>query len=293
MGNMHVKMWGVRGSIPVPGPDTVRYGGNTSCLELYSDEGDRLIFDAGTGIRNLGLSLDLSKSNSLYLFISHPHWDHISGLPFFPVIFIPGNSVTIFGPRTHEYSLEEILKGQMQYTYFPVRMAELSADINYMELKDGDFFNLGNLQISVAKLNHPVECLGYRVKYNDTVFVYLADNEPYYNIYNDDDPDTERLVRDMNLKVAEFVKGSNCLVADTQYLPSEYSAKKGWGHSTTTHVINMALKNKVAHLIFFHHDPLRSDDELDLIIEHYRKRVAEKGYSMKIDAAREGEVIDF
>ncbi|PKL38187.1 MAG: MBL fold metallo-hydrolase [Spirochaetae bacterium HGW-Spirochaetae-1] len=292
MSRFRLKIWGVRGSIPVPGPYTVRYGGNTSCLELFTAGDERIIFDAGSGLRNLGLSLDLSKPHRISLFISHPHWDHINGLPFFPALFIPGNDITIYGPRTHELSLEDILNGQMQYTYFPIRMAELRANIKYVELVDGQTFNLGGVTISTRKLNHPVNCLGYRVEQEGRIFVYLADNEPYYNIYKDSDPDVESVIQGMNRAVIDFVRGSDLLVADSQYIPSEYEAKRGWGHSTTHHVVNLALKGTVKKVLFFHHEPLRNDDDMDKIISHYRQRMKAKGLSLMIDGAREGEIIE-
>ncbi|MCL2026053.1 MAG: MBL fold metallo-hydrolase, partial [Leptospirales bacterium] len=155
---MYVKIWGVRGSVPVPGISTVRYGGNTSCLEVYNDEGARIILDAGTGIRIFGMNLDLSRSHTLDIFLSHSHWDHINGLIFLPLIFMEGHTITVYGPRTYEYSLEEILRGQMQYTYFPIRMDELASPLNAIELKEGIPFDVSGFNINTISLNHPVIC---------------------------------------------------------------------------------------------------------------------------------------
>ncbi len=274
----------------MPGPATVKYGGNTSCIELRSSDGDWIIFDAGSGLRVLGESMDLSKKHSIHLMISHPHWDHINGFPFFTPIYIPGNTVHVYGPSTFELTIEDVINGQMKYTYFPVRTAELQAEMHFHELKE-ETFKVGNFSIRTQLLNHPVTCLGYRVSYMGKTFIYLGDNEPYYNVFKDDDPEVNTFARDMNKRLAEFVGGADMLVADSQYIPSEYNMKRGWGHSTTHHVVNMALKAGVKHLIFFHHEPLRSDQELDLIVLHYRDRVKSHGYEMEIDAAREGESV--
>ena len=290
-GQMYIRIWGVRGSVPVPGPETVKYGGNTACLEVYNDEGDRIILDAGTGLRAYGMSLDFSKKHNVDIFISHPHWDHINGFLFFPFIFIPDNTITIYGHRTFDYTLEDIVRGQMQYAYFPVRMEELAAEIKTVEILEGQSFDKGHFHIKTAKLNHPVECLAYRIEYNGKLFVYLADNEPYYNVYEDDDTEMQRFVEDMNNKLIEFVKDADCVIADAQYLPSEFENKKGWGHSSTHHAVNMALKANVKHVLFFHHDPIRTDNDLDLIVQHYRNIVAGKGFNLKVDAAAEGSLI--
>ena len=288
MSGLWIKFWGVRGSIPVPGPHTVKYGGNTSCMELRSDEGDWLIFDAGSGLRVLGDTLDFSKKHAIHILISHPHWDHINGFPFFTPIYIPGNTIDIYGPSTHEMTIEDIINGQMKYSYFPVRTAELQAEMRFHELKEEEF-SIGNFSIATQHLNHPVTCLGYRVRWRDKVFVYLGDNEPYYNVYNDNDPDVDNLARDMNRRLVEFVRGADALVTDATYTPAEYSSHRGWGHSTTHDVVNMAIKGDVRRLFFFHHEPQRTDEEMDLLVEHYRARIGAKGYSLEVYAAAEGE----
>ncbi len=286
MGWLKVTFWGVRGSIPVPGPSTMRYGGNTSCLEIRSEDGDWIIFDAGTGLRVLGESLDLSKKHDISILISHPHWDHINGIPFFAPMYIPGNRVAIYGPGTVEMSLEEILSGQMKYSYFPVRTVELLSDISYRQIEQ-DSFQIGNFRIESITLNHPVACLGYRVRYGGKTFVYLGDNEPYYNVYKDGDSEMTDFVGTLNERLVDFVRDADALVSDSQYLPSEYESKRGWGHSTTHHTVNMAVRAGVKKLFFFHHEPLRSDDDLDAIVEHYRALVAERGYRLEVQAAME------
>ncbi|MDY6967433.1 MAG: MBL fold metallo-hydrolase [Spirochaetota bacterium] len=291
MSGLKITFFGVRGSIPVPGPSTVKYGGNTSCFELRSDKGDWIIFDAGTGLKVLGESLDLSKSHDISIFISHPHWDHINGFPFFPPIYIPGNKITIYGSGTFESSLENIITGQMKYTYFPVRTAELQAELHYKEIKE-DSFSVGNFHVESHLLNHPVTCLGYKIKYMDKVFVYLGDNEPYYNVFDDDDDEVNIFASEMNRQLYDFISGADALVTDSQYLPSEYKSHRGWGHSTTHDVINMAILTNVKKVFFFHHEPIRTDKEIDYIVDHYRRKVEEKGYNLEIYAAMENTTFD-
>lgn len=292
MSDLKLTFWGTRGSIPVPGPTTVKYGGNTACLDLRSDEGDWIVFDAGSGIRELAVSLDLSKKHNITLFISHPHWDHISGFPFFIPAFIPGNTINVYGPSTFEKSLEEVMRGQMSYSYFPVRTEELLAKIYFHDIKE-EGLTIGNFAIQSKMLNHPVTCLGYKVKYKNKTFIYLGDNEPYYNVFNDNDSEVSQFADDMNKKLMDFVKDADVLVTDTQYIPSEYESHRGWGHSTTHDAINMAIKANVKKLFFFHHDPQRKDVDLDQIVEHYRKIIKEKGYNIEIYGAMENNSYEF
>jgi phosphoribosyl 1,2-cyclic phosphodiesterase len=291
MPGLKLQFFGTRGSIPVPGPTTMKYGGNTACIELRSEEDDWIIFDAGTGIRTLSDSLNLSKSHDIHIFISHPHWDHISGFPFFAPAFIPGNKITIYGPGTFEKTLEEIIRGQMTYSLFPVRTEELLADIKFRELKE-ETFELKNFRIETTMLNHPVTCLGYKIRYKENNFIYLGDNEPYYNVYNDDDSEVNHIAMDMNERLVQFIKGGHTLVTDSQYIPSEYESHKGWGHSTTRDSVNIAIKAGIKKLFFFHHDPLRSDKQLDFLVDHYRQKVKEKGIDLEIFAAMERQTYD-
>jgi phosphoribosyl 1,2-cyclic phosphodiesterase len=291
MSGLKLTFFGTRGSIPVPGPSTMRYGGNTACLELKSDEGDWIIFDAGTGIRALSDSLNLSKGHDIHIFVSHPHWDHISGFPFFAPAFIPGNKITIYGPGTFEKTLEEIIRGQMTYSLFPVRTEELQAVIKFRELKE-ESFTLNNFKIETTMLNHPVTCLGYKIYYKDNSFIYLGDNEPYYNVYNDNDKEINTIAADMNKRLIQFIKGGHTLVTDSQYVPEEYESHKGWGHSTTRDSVNIAVLAGIKKLFFFHHDPQRTDKQLDFLVAHYRQKMKDKGYDLDINAAMEGQTYE-
>jgi len=163
--------------------------------------------------------------------------------------------------------------------------------MNAVELKEGEPLELSGFNINTISLNHPVKCFAYRIEYNGKVFVYLVDNETY-NIDKNSDSEINLLAREMSRNLVKFISNADCVIADAQYLPAEYAQKKGWGHSTTHHVVNLALKAKVKHVLFSHYDPLRTDDELDAIVKHYRSIVAQKGYPIKIDAAVEGNIIE-
>jgi phosphoribosyl 1,2-cyclic phosphodiesterase len=298
------RFWGVRGSIPCPGPDTVRTGGNTACIELRFGEENRLvIIDAGSGLRALGdfiMRNDLPKGPvSTDILISHTHWDHIMGFPFFAPIYIESTNLRIYGPVSYEEeSLEEIIGGQLRYRYFPVRQDELSAHIEYRELKEISF-ELGNaIFVTTKYLNHPILCLGYRFEYKGKVFCTAYDTEPFRNVFPTDpnDPNYDKAAaeegqlaaEEENRKLVRFLDGADVLVYDAQYTLDEYhAAKTGWGHSAFEQALHTAREAGVKKLFFFHHDPLRTDSQLDALAEKYRFMIKEKT-SLLIDIAREG-----
>ena len=301
---MKIRLWGVRGSIPVPGESTVHYGGNTACIELRVGEEERLfIIDAGSGIRALGNYLmqhDLPKGPiDTSVFISHTHWDHIMGFPFFVPIFIPGTKLKIYGPVTYEEEgLEKIVGGQLSYRYFPVKHSELAAGITYHPLKEASMDLGDGLWVTTKYLNHPILCLGYRFEYRGRVFCTAYDTEPFRNVFptDPDEPgydeiaadEGERAAREENEKLLRFYQGADLLIHDTQYTQQEYlESKIGWGHSTYEFAVNSAHKAGVKHLLLFHHDPLRTDEQLNQLIDDYRGRVESKT-SMRIEGAREG-----
>ena len=305
---MRATFWGVRGSIPCPGPKTVRYGGNTLCIELRFDEHDRLIIiDAGSGIRELGNMLvktDLRKGPiHTEIFLSHTHWDHILGFPFFAPIYIPGTKLKVFGPVTYEEeSLDKIIGDQLRYRYFPVRHSELAAHIEYFPLTEGES-DLGDGIILKRKyLNHPILDLGYRFEYMGKVFVTAFDTEPFRNVFDvpRESPDFdeeayqegESASREENEKILQFIHGANVLVYDSQYTHKEYEETKiGWGHSSFEYAINSAHKAEVETVVLAHHDPLRTDDELQHFENTYRDAL--RGTSnLEVIMAREGLTVE-
>ncbi|MBF0344050.1 MAG: MBL fold metallo-hydrolase [Nitrospirae bacterium] len=294
---MKVSFWGVRGSIPTPGESTVQYGGNTSCIELDGDDGTLLIFDAGTGIRLLGGKLASKPPVDIHLFLSHTHWDHIHGFPFFIPAFIPSFNITIYGPPHYDKGVKEIMSQQMVYSYFPVTASELQAKITYRDLKE-ETLTIGGLKITTKLMNHPVSCYAYRVTEGDKTFIYTGDNEPYYNFISTSNTteletlEIEAIVKEQNNRNIEFVREANMLVAEAQYTEEEYPTKIGWGHSSTRHAIELAIKANVKHLFIFHHDPAHTDEMMTRLYEQALQIYSEMQHTgLKISIATEGQEI--
>ena len=299
---MKVKFWGVRGSIPTPGPATVKYGGNTTCMQLIGEsenkiDGQIVILDAGSGIRELGMELmKLPKPLKINLLITHTHMDHINGFPFFIPAFIPGTIIDIYGPLHYEKRLEEIFAGQMDYSYFPISTAQLAAAINYHELNEGEF-ELGNLHVQTHYMNHPVLTLGYRITDGDKSFIFTGDHEPYFDFISGvengtleegDMEDVKAIVEQQNSRLTEFFNKADILVCDAAYTPEEYVTHKGWGHSSTDHAVDWAISAGVKKLILFHHEPVHTDEKLDEMEAYARKRILEKGAKeLSVTTARE------
>lgn len=303
-----VKFWGVRGSIPCPGPKTMKYGGNTACIELRFPEVNRhIIIDAGSGIRELANSMlanDLPKGPiSTEIYLSHTHWDHIMGFPFFIPAYIPGTRIKVFGPVTYEDEpLEAVVGGQMKYRYFPVNMGELAGSIEYQRLKEEPMLDLGDgITLSTAIINHPITTLGYRFSFRGAVFCAAYDTEPFRNLFitDPDDPSYDELMafegeeaaREQNLVLEDFYRGADLLVHDAQYTRAEYEKGKiGWGHTPIEDAIAAARRADVKQLALFHHDPERSDDQLDAMATTYCAPLADDD-PMRIFFAREGQEI--
>jgi len=301
---MRVRFWGVRGSIACPGPDTVEFGGNTPCLELRFGKKDRLIIiDSGTGISPLGNHLvqnDLPKRPiNTEIFITHTHWDHIIGFPFFKPINIPGTKLKVYGPITFEEdTLEKIIGDLLRYRYFPVLHGELTADIEYFQLSECKMDLGDGITLKTKYLNHPLLCLGYRFEFKDKILCTAYDTEPFRNVFSTDSnsPDYdpvanekgEEAAREENQKLLNFFRGADVLVHDCQYTMEEYfSSKIDWGHSYFEHAIDSAIKAEVKKIVLFHHDPLRTDKELLALEKHFCKRMDNQS-TLEIIVAREG-----
>ena len=288
---MRFKFWGVRGSIATPGPSTLKYGGNTTCIEIRTDNGDLIILDAGTGIHMLGQELLKQLPITAHIFITHTHWDHIQGLPLFAPIFIPGNQLNIYGgldPVTNE-GIERALDVQFQYSYFPIRKAELNANVKYNTIKPGIPVNIGSAQITPTILDHPVLNFGYRIDCDDQSLFFTGDFESQLNIYAPDDSeydDHQLLIDEKQNEIISAMKGVDALIVDSSFTADEYRSKKGWGHGTYESAIKFASLAKAKKLFFTHHEPTRSDEQLEQIYEKLLKKHADLDY--EIFLAREG-----
>lgn len=282
---MLVKFWGVRGSIPKPGSETLKYGGNTSCVQCTSDAGEMLIIDAGTGAYNLGMFL-LSQNKEFYkgsICLSHTHWDHIQGLPFFAPFSNPRNEWDIYGPYGFGQSIEQSLKGQMLHQYFPISLKEFEAKISYHDLLEGEFM-IGGMRVKTHYLNHTALTLGFRIEVDGVVVIYACDHEPFAkNLAGG-----EGTIGGQDLRHIEFLRGADLLIHDSQYSVSEYSNKIGWGHSTPEYVIRIAKEAGIKNVVLTHHDPLRSDEDLDRLNRRIHEKLTLDGSSMKVLLAYEG-----
>ena len=292
--SLRVQFWGTRGSIPTPGRNTVRYGGNTPCVELRTSEGWLIILDAGTGIRELGRSL-ISRANGAPItgdiFLTHAHWDHIQGIPFFAPAFQPGNRFTIWGAKSLAASIRRVVRDQMSPVVFPVAFEELAATFDFRELVDERHSSDG-FDVRAFAVRHPGGALGYRFAArapDDTelgaAFVYISDNELRAT-------DTSASIDRWRAKLVEFIRGARVLIHDATYTEDEYDSHRGWGHSTYGDAVALALEAGVETLVLFHHSPDRSDDELDTRLAECRAAVGRSGRTLRIVAAAEGMELD-
>lgn len=255
--DVKIKFWGTRGSIPTPGKYFVKYGGNTPCVEIRC--GDTiLIFDAGTGLRELGASLLHEfggEPHEYHILISHTHWDHIQGFPFFSMAYLPGNKVNFYGGNGVS-TLENLIFGQMDREYFPVTLFELASDVTFHTLSENPF-KIGDVTIYYTHQIHPALSLGFRLEYKGKTVVYATDSEI------SEDPDIA-LSNEKN--VGNLIKNADVLIADCQYTKAEYDSKIGWGHTSIEKVVEISNTYNVKNLFAFHHDPLRTDEQVDIML---------------------------
>ncbi len=285
---MKLTFWGSRGSIARAGPDTVRYGGNTSCVTIESSSGTLLVLDCGTGGYGLAQSLmQEGRPGRGHLLFGHTHWDHIQGLPFFTPLFGRGNTWDIYGPRGIGRTMRDLLAGQMQYDYFPVDLADLQADVDYHDLLEGSF-DIEDIKVTAQYLNHPALTLAYKIEVDGVTVVYSTDHEP------------RSALLALGKKVpaagederhARFLEDADLVIHDAQYLAEEYEQRRGWGHSTVEYVVDTAEDVNVRKLALFHHDPSRTDEDIDRIVDAARARMKHDSET-EVFAAAEGEVLE-
>ncbi len=292
---MIITLRGVRGSLPSPGPDTITYGGNTTCLDIVTADGERIIIDGGSGVRGVGEELAITMPIECSFFITHTHWDHIHGLPFFIPLFVPGNSITIYGPPdpVSMNTMQDALAVQMTYRYFPVREAELKSNLKYETLMEGQTVQIGSTTITSVLMNHSVINFGYKIEENGKSFFFSGDHEPHRNIYSPDDEEYAEYQHIMDEKtedIVSFIRGCDCVVLDSQYTEEEYPAKIGWGHSTFDQSIKLARRAEVKRALLTHHDPARTDAQLEAIEADLLDRYA--GQALDFAVAREGTRIE-
>ena len=263
---MKVKFWGTRGSVPVPGHSTIKYGGNTPCLEISYDDEHILILDAGTGIRTLGNEIiNKYKSKKIQIFITHAHWDHIQGLPFFLPFFQSDYEIDIYNNLENGATLDQIINAQMQPMFFPVNMEVFKAVINFHKLCDDCIIDFGELKIHTFPVHHSKGTLSFKLVQNGKTIVFMTDNEIYYKdskTYPNFDTISEK-----NSELIDFCKGADYLIHDCMYSSDDFPSKVGWGHSNNIALGHFAVLAKVKNLILFHYEPEYTDDKVTKLLE--------------------------
>jgi phosphoribosyl 1,2-cyclic phosphodiesterase len=293
-----IKFWGTRGSIAVPGPETLRYGGNTTCVELRAD-GEIIVLDAGSGIRPLGIAMERefqARPIKLSLLITHAHWDHIQGFPFFKPAYDSKNEIRIFGFDGAGATLREIMTEPMKAPFFPITMRELSARMDINKLNEMKF-SLGKLDIHVAFVNHPGVCAGYRIFTSGGSVAFLPDHEPYeYFLHaargKQLSPErAKEIAAEQHAALVQFLRGSDILILDSQYTDQEYKTHIGWGHGSISSAVSLALEAEVHTLLLFHHDPSHDDETVDTMVASARELAIQSGGHLEIAGAQQGSEI--
>ena len=279
--HMVVTYWGVHGTLPVPGPRTLKRGGNTSCVSIEVGGEPLYIFDCGSGIKQLSDQIMASGTQrfSAKIFISHTHWDHINTVPFFAPLYIRGNQVEIYGPYQGDLTIARAIAAQMEGVYFPVTIREFGAHLVFRDLRE-ETLDFGAVKIETLLLKHPGSCLGYKVTSHGRSACYITDNE----LYLPSDPRRDQRYLE---RLTDFVRGTDVLITDTTYRDHEYPSKVDWGHSCVSEVADLAVRADVKRLHLFHHDPDQSDDDIDRKLDETRAHVARLGGSVEVDAPAE------
>ena len=295
---MKVRFWGVRGSIASPGPKTMRYGGNTTCIEIRTDNNELIILDAGTGIFPLSQTLLAEMPVTANVLITHSHWDHIQGLPFFIPNFIPGNTLRLHGAfdPVSGKGVEQVMSVQLQYSYFPVREEEMKARIEYVTLAPEQSVQIGSATVTPYLMNHPVIDFGYRIEANGKSVFFTGDHEPPTNIYEPGEEgyaEYQAFVDEKAADIRRAMQGVDVLIADCSYTEQEYPAKKGWGHGTFNSSIQYAKDAGAKVLFCTHHEPTRSDDALDEVFRQVLIDMPQQAGGPEYRLAREGDTYEF
>lgn len=290
-----LRFWGVRGSIPTPGPDTVHYGGNTSCVEVRIG-GQLIILDAGSGLRALGVQLAKEfgpKALDMTLLLTHTHWDHIQGFPFFASAYNPKNNIRVLGYEGSRQGLQTCFQVQMENPFFPVRLAQMPGNISF-ELQEELEIDLGKVQCRVHFANHPGVTVAYRLESGSSTLVYMPDHEAYsrMRLHSANAPEAIAEVAGFaqaeEEKLLKFLQGADVLIMDSQYQLEEYESHIGWGHSCFEDTVVTAIKAGLKKLYLFHHDPSHSDETVSRMVARSREIVAEHKSDLIVESGREG-----
>ncbi|MGE0832762.1 MAG: response regulator [Simkaniaceae bacterium] len=289
----YMRFWGTRGSNPVAGSEYVRYGGNTSCLEVRYGE-DLLIIDAGTGIRQLGDIIDLEDSQTVHLFISHTHWDHITGFPFFGPLYKKNCNVVVWAPVGFEKSTKELFTNMLAYAYFPVRLDEMKAKVTFKELRDNRPVSIGNIIVDCHFTNHPGPTVGFKIKSPNKTIGYITDNEVLFGYHgHPNEIHLKHPLLEPHLHLIDFLKDCDTIVHEAQYFPEEYYRKTGWGHSSIPNATVLMKYTGCKDWIVTHHDPNHKDNDLQVKLQLHHDIIEECNLKIHVDIAYDGLMLPF
>ncbi len=278
-----VTYWGVRGTLPVPGPNSLRYGGNTSCVTMTFPNDRTLIFDAGSGIKALSDRIMKERAGkiSAHLFISHPHWDHINAFPFFAPFFVPGNKFEVIGAKHGERTMKDLISAQMDDVFFPIMVTDMGASITFRDIGEETITIDDDIIVQSMLLSHPGNCLGYPITFGGKSVCYITDNELYTE-------DSGFQNKSYEKKLIAFIKNTDILITDTTYFDDEYKKRIHWGHSPVGRVVEIAAAGGVKRLHLFHHDPDQFDDDIDRKLTVAREMMTERTSDTQVEAPTEG-----
>lgn len=286
---MQITFWGVRGSYPVPGVATVRYGGQTSCVEARTASGEHVIVDAGTGLRALGNKLTRESGGAPskhHVLLSHVHWDHIQGLPFFSPAYVPGTKIAVYALLTAANELEQVIGGITRHEFFPMPLEAVPASFQFHQVEPGVELVIGNFRVLPIALNHPFGSVGYRIDADGSAWAYVADTAPFTEVLHKQhflggleplSDDDRSALASMRTALVQRLRGVDTVVYDTHFLPEEYARFPHYGHSTPDHALEICVEAGVRRLVLYHHAPAHTDEQMDQVAATYLARGAQLG----------------
>ena len=288
---MLLKFWGTRGSIPVPGNKTLIYGGNTPCVEIKNKDKNLIILDAGSGLRELGKQIAQNRiEDSIHIFISHYHWDHIQGIPFFIPLYEKGNNITFYGEGSSGKKVKEMLSQQMTSTYFPINIDEVASKTNFVEIKTNSIYQIGNIRVETRRANHPSPTISFKLTECNKNFVYMTDNELY--IKDSTQGYSQKEILNKNKELIDFCSGCDYLIHDSMYDEISVLGKKGWGHSGNITLAHFSLLAKVKNLVLFHYNPDYCDEKIESLLKENSLVLNSENSGINCVASKEGMCIE-
>jgi phosphoribosyl 1,2-cyclic phosphodiesterase len=288
---MLLKFWGTRGSIPVPGNNTLIYGGNTPCVEVRDKDNNLIILDAGSGLRELGKQISQNKiEDSIHIFISHYHWDHIQGIPFFIPLYEKGNNITFYGEGSSDKKVKEMLSHQMTSTYFPINIDKVGAKTNFVEIKTNSVYQIGNIKVETRRANHSSPTITFKLTEGNKNFVYMTDNELYMK--DSTQGYSQKEILNKNKELIDFCSGCDYLIHDSMYDEISVLGKKGWGHSGNITLAHFSILSKVKNLVLFHYNPDYCDEKIESLLKETISVLNSENSGINCVASKEGMYIE-